>query len=166
MGSGTMQEQAADKVTDQLVAFVTESNRIEGITRLPSGGDLIAHLRFLDCTQIGLSDVIGFVTLVQPGAQLRVRTGLNVRVGAHRPPPGSPRIREDLEEVLKEANAGLDPYAVHRAYETLHPFTDGNGRSGRAIWLWQMSNQDHGDAWALRRGFLHSWYYQSLSGSR
>ena len=40
-----------------------------------------------------------------------------------------------------------------------HPFTDGNGRSGRALWLWQMNNH-------APFGFLHTFYYQTLENSR
>jgi Fic family protein len=35
---------------------------------------------------------------------------------------------------------------------------DGNGRSGRAIWLWQMLRQEGG----APLGFLHHFYYQTL----
>ena len=40
---------------------------------------------------------------------------------------------------------------------------DGNGRSGRALWLWQMVNQHNYD---MRLGFLHLWYYQSLQAGQ
>lgn len=51
-----------------------------------------------------------------------------------------------------------DPYKIHLLYEDLHPFTDGNGRSGRAIWLWQMERQG-----GTRLSFLHWWYYATLA---
>jgi len=35
----------------------------------------------------------------------------------------------------------------------------------QALWLWQMLHQTT-DAYVLKRGFLHSWYYQTLSQSR
>lgn len=50
----------------------------------------------------------------------------------------------------------MSPFEAHKRYEEIHPFVDLNGRTGRAIWLWQM-----GGPGSL--GFLHSWYYQSLN---
>ncbi len=70
-----------------------------------------------------------------------------------------------LESVLVGAQI-LPPYISHVAYENLHPFTDGNGRSGRALWLWQMM---HGTMrqvnMARDLGFLHTFYYQTLNAS-
>lgn len=80
--------------------------------------------------------------------------GLNVVVGRYRPPLGGPNIRATLQKLLRHPH---DPYLIHQAYEALHPFTDGNGRSGRALWLHMMGGPD-----AVPLGFLHTWYYQSL----
>ena len=49
------------------------------------------------------------------------------------------------------------------AYEMLHPFMDGNGRSGRALWAWMMLRLGQ-DPFALL--FLHRFYYQTLENSR
>jgi Fic family protein len=56
----------------------------------------------------------------------------------------------------------LSPFAAHVRYEHLHPFTDGNGRSGRAIWAWQMLYQGRGE---IPLGFLHHFYYQSIQNA-
>jgi hypothetical protein len=95
---------------------------------------------------------------------LRRAVGQDVRVGNHRPPRGGPSIEGHLEDLLSAVNGGrVSPYEAHRRYETLHPFLDGNGRSGRALWAWQML-RDGLDPFALP--FLHRWYYQSLDAAR
>lgn len=144
--------------------FVIESNAIEGITRSPGPQEIGAYRDFLALVEIGVEDLEIFVRLVQPGAELRVREGMNVRVGNHFPPRGGPRALTQLESLLERVNKGADPYETHKAYETLHPFTDGNGRSGRALFLWQLSQWP--DNPMTYRSFLHHWYYLSLENAR
>jgi hypothetical protein len=146
-----------------LRAFIRESNRIEGIHREPTKAEIGAHEALIDC-QLSLADVEAFVAVVAPGKPLRDRTGMNVRVGGHIAPPGGPDIRLGLQSILADASSYADPWRTHIAYEKLHPFMDGNGRSGRAIWLWQMLQL--GDQHVLRRGFLHTFYYQTLARTK
>lgn len=147
----------------QLKSFVVESNKIEGILREPTQAELDATLRFLYLEEVDLLEMQALVKTYS-GAELRNERGMNVRVGRHEPPPGGSTIELRLEVILRRANAGEEhPHVVHHDYETLHPFMDGNGRSGRALWVWMM--RDQGLSWA-RRGFLHIWYYQSLDYTR
>ena len=55
------------------------------------------------------------------------------------------------------------PAEYHQRYETLHPFMDGNGRSGRALWAWQRLQRGE-SPFAL--GFLWAYYYETLQQSR
>ena len=145
-------------MSDWLDRFVAESNRIEGIHREPLAAEIRAHAAFIDLLRPSVSYLEVFVTAVQPGAVLRDKAGLDVRVGSHIAPAGGPFIRNELEFLL---SGSRDPYEAHLAYEHLHPFTDGNGRSGRVLWLWQMMRcQDCAQAQSL--GFLHTFYYQTL----
>ena len=141
--------------------FVIESNRIEGINRKPLKAELDAHRDFVRLEKLTTADVEKFVTDCTSfrgthGAVLRRQVGMDVTVGGYTPPPGGVNIEMELHKLLGDINFGLDPYEAHRRYESLHPFTDGNGRSGRAIWLWQMGPV------ALSLGFLHNFYYQTL----
>ena len=72
-----------------------------------------------------------------------------VRVGSYRPPP--PDVVSGLMfELLEWWNTGskklspvLSSAILHYRFESIHPFADGNGRTGRALALWEL----------YRRGF-------------
>lgn len=138
--------------------FVAESNAIEGINRNPTPLEVVEYERFVGLEKISINDLIKFVSVYQPG--VRLRDALWV-VGRHKPPNGGAHIVNNLNDLLQRLD-GLAPYQLHLEYENLHPFTDCNGRSGRALWARQM-NRCH-DGCPL--GFLHHWYYQSLDASR
>ena len=111
--------------------------------------------------------LVYFVSQIEPGARLRNEPGPSVCVDRHLVPPGGPEIPFELSKLLGAAWRVETPdsyslvYRTRVAHETLHPFTDGNGRSGRTLWLWQMSGIDH-----VPLGFLHPVYYQVLAASR
>ena len=139
--------------------FIEESNRIEDIEGF-SASDILAHGALLVAGSINVEALALFVKAIQPDAVLRDHEGLDVVVGNHRPPPGSPTIRHKLETLLSDTRH-MHAYEFHQRYENLHPFTDGNGRSGRALWLKMM-----GGISKVPLGFLHTWYYQSLQEGR
>ena len=146
--------------------FIVESNRIEGIHHT-GAEDLAAHETFLARPMIKPADLSIFVSTIAPGERLRTVYGMGVTVGDHVAPAGGPTIVHLLNNITTNLR-NRSPYENHVLYEDLHPFTDGNGRSGRVLWLWQMIN--HGSKLDGRRArellFFHTMYYQSLRGSR
>ena len=139
--------------------FAKESNRIECIIDEVEDIDHAGRLEVLLANALTLDAVCEFNT----AGELRNKPGINVRAGNHIPPPGGPAIEYHLSEIIQGVINGEDPYTIHHEFETLHPFMDGNGRTGRAMWLWQMVNQHNYD---MSLGFLHKWYYQSLENPR
>jgi hypothetical protein len=142
-----------------LTAFVTESNAIEGIHRPPTSDELNAHETFLARPAIDLTTVCTLQSVIAPGKPLRDAPGMNVRVGDYIAPSGGPHMAEELKALLRYANSGMDPWWNHVKFEMLHPFMDGNGRTGRALWAWHMQKLGC-DPFALP--FLHLFYYQTL----
>jgi Fic family protein len=72
-----------------------------------------------------------------------------VRVGNHFPPPAADvsGLMFELLEWWNTGSANLSPVLssaiLHHRFEDIHPFADGNGRTGRALALWEL----------YRRGF-------------
>lgn len=138
--------------------FVTESNRIEGMGK-PTKREMQAHVDLLAAPRVAVEGLERFVWEVTEGqAKLRTQPGMNVMVGGHAAPRGGPLVETMLQEIL---DTSAHPFEVHVAYELLHPFMDGNGRSGRVLWLHRMGGIEMAPL-----GFLHTFYYQTLNWER
>lgn len=140
-----------------LKEFLYESNRIEGINSVTKR-EITVSMGFLELDKITVKDVENLVNVFEPGAKIRDQIGMNVTVGDYSPTAGGPHVPVGLEYILSTV-ATASPIRVHRFYENLHPFMDGNGRSGRMIWLWQMLNYKYD----MSKGFLLTFYYQTLA---
>jgi|TARA_R110000823_G_scaffold25694_1_gene75580 Fic family protein len=155
-----------------LVNFIKESNKIEGILQFKEEAQYEAYTHFINCSELTVKIIEDFALLLyqssfdKEGAKPEVRKkGYDVRVGNYTPPKGGPGIIRCIERLLTKINSQTNSklaYKLHCEYENLHPLTDCNGRTGRAIWAWLMLKDDY----SFILGFLHKWYYQSLDQRR
>lgn len=159
--------------SEHLREFLIESNKIEGIDGTDSK-EMEAAYYFIKQGSISVNDLEALVDTFQPGAKLRDKPGMNVNIGYNnangirvvkfRPMDGGPYVTEELRAILGGAMKGAHPRRIHHEFQLLHPFQDGNGHSGRMLWLWQMVNQGHD--YRPEWGFLHTFYFQSLEHGR
>lgn len=139
--------------------FIEESNSIEGIVRSAYPYEVEAVNKFLALPSVSIDDLCELAYIFTPQAILRRTPGMNVMVGNHLPPLGGSDLVDSLDELLDYMNRkGFTPYELYCAYEWLHPFMDGNGRTGRALWLRYM-----GGIRCAPLGFLKHWHYQTLA---
>ena len=146
--------------------FVEESWHIEGLEPSEETIEVLAGIHEYFVVKAEKVDAFRIAELADAftggrGA-IRDRIGMNVRVGEHVPIPGGVTVKTKLLEICDRANNDEDPHVIHRDFESLHPFMDGNGRTGRLLWLWMMHRQNKD----CSLGFLHEWYYQSLNAGR
>jgi hypothetical protein len=140
---------------------VAESLRIEGINRPPTDEEIAEHRRFMRLETLSISELETFLKIYRPGARLRLYPGQDVQVGSHVPPKGGEHILAQLQALLSDVNEKkIDAWSAHVQFETLHPFSDGNGRVGRSIWyaIIRQSQPSRVDL-----GFLHAFYLETLN---
>lgn len=116
-----------------------------------------AALRFVekhqDQKRITQEDVLALHAIIASDVMDQGRPGryrsIAVRVGSYVPPPPeqvSGLMAELLDWWNKEAvkwSPVISSAVIHYRFEEIHPFADGNGRTGRAMALWEL----------YRRGF-------------
>jgi Fic family protein len=116
-----------------------------------------AGLRFIEKNamkrRLGHADVLSLHRILARGVMDQGEAGryrmIAVRVGNYTPPAAADvsGMMMELLEWWNERSTDFSPVissaVLHHRFESIHPFADGNGRTGRALSLWEL----------YRRGF-------------
>jgi Fic family protein len=160
-------------LTLEQVRAIEEGKELPGVTERSKREVLnyFAGLRSIERSQkknllvdedvLRLHKIIAGGGVMKQGTAGRYRT-IAVHVGRFAPPPAVeiPRLMSELLEWWNNEAPKLSPVLtssiVHYRFEAIHPFADGNGRTGRALSLWEL----------YRRGFdthhifsVDEWYW-------
>ena len=118
--------------------FVRVNNRMAGIDREPSAAEVAAHRGLLAANELRVENLELFVRHVAPGAHLR-DTAHDDGWSEDETSASRDELRADLSAIVAAARSkSAKPDRLHRLYRMLRPFTDANGRCGRALWMWQV----------------------------
>jgi hypothetical protein len=114
-------EDTPDYVSDHAYAFFYAYQHREEAPDIY--GCLELHKRLMIGTRLDARQVGAFRTI-------------QVQVGPHIPP--NPSViayhMDDWQNAVRPLES--DPWKNHAMFETIHPFVDGNGRTGRLLWAW------------------------------
>jgi len=143
-----------------------------------------AGLRFIEknagVKRITHEHILKLQAIIAGGVMDQGRAGqyraIAVRVGRFVPPPAN-EVSGIMHELLAWWNTragGLSPVissaVLHYRFEEIHPFADGNGRTGRAIALWELYRRgfDSHHIFSVDEFFWSDRprYYASLDGVR
>lgn len=123
----------SDPSTKEVLRYRTALR--EGYETLSNGGGITLDLVRKICSTI-LDEEIDFRA-----------SGQDVYIGntatkkaSYTPPEGGEPVAQlltNLEQYIKDGSSGIDPLIrmpiIHYQFEAIHPFTDGNGRTGRIL---------------------------------
>ena len=161
---------------DMLAEFVRESNAIEGIYAVPGeplyddhldeARHVFAAAEFMD---IGPRNLHETLMASEPSATPGMYRKVDVMVGGYRKMPWRD-VPGAMEKLLDRAavpslsssasDAGQWCWGLHHEFEHIHPFRDGNGRTGR-LWM-NALRLAHGLSWLTVYARDRQAYYDSI----
>ncbi len=149
--------------TERAVRYFLDGAWVLGQSHPPVQPAHVTATRKFFASPALLADLVELISVYEPSAHLRLVIGDDITVSAGEivpempAPPGGPDILRRLEALLASQD---DPWRVLIDYVRLHPFTDCNGRSGRALWGWRMLRTPGGLP-KPPHSFLTDFYYQA-----
>ena len=133
-----------------VIEYVTEEVRRQGHDITSQDGlervawMLEAWCEAMDRAQDGskptLSDVAILGKMIEREKNGRGFRTVGVRVGPHRCP--SPERVFELLRMLFDQRDSLTPMEFYKGFENIHPFVDGNGRTGKILLNWTNGTLD------------------------
>jgi hypothetical protein len=125
-------------LSDWVPDFVRVSNRMAGITREPTPSEISAHRGLLAANALRVENLEMFVHHVAEGARVRSEACAHAE-STDEVTTSAEQLKADLATIVLAAQKhAASPQRLHRIYTMLSPFTDGNGRCGRALLMWQI----------------------------
>lgn len=154
-----------------LKKLIAESNAIEGITDPKEIRQSMVAWDYLydhnmPLTKGVVCKVQKIITINQTDLRphergyYRSMAKVNVRVGSYHPPDWG-AIDYYMEHWLVEYTQ-MTPWEAHRQFESIHPFVDGNGRTGRMLMWWDEVKR--GGEPTLIKAAERQEYYKRLAG--
>jgi Fic family protein len=138
-----------DYSVEELKEFFRQSNVIEDVYSMRAVIESMAAWDYLvKRDEMGLRDLLHVHKLIMrslaPSIAGRMRN-VDVYVGGRAGyPPAS--LDQAIAVWLERANVAMTEESIrqsHIHFEFIHPFADGNGRTGRLVWLWQRFKNKH-----------------------
>lgn len=124
----------SEALESNLVEWIRYSNRLANILRQPTEIELAAHRGLLTQNLLRVENFEHFVHHVADGAGWRAS---NTAARAE-DEPHIEDLKAALQVVIEGAQSELaPPEGVESIFRMLRPFTDGNGRSARALLMWR-----------------------------
>jgi len=143
------------KRTKHILQFAIDSDKIEGEEFCMAHHRALVHIiNVKDLTEQALLDAHRMFSDEEWAGKYRT---VMVTVGKHVPP--APHMVKLLMSNWSLDLHKMDSFEAHNRFEKIHPFFDGNGRMGRAIWL----RKALAEGYNFEISFLHSYYYATLA---
>lgn len=81
-------------------------------------------------------DVLALGQMIEPHKNKNGLRKVHVRVGDRRGLPDPKHVKSLLTELMDEVDIRKRPLDFYFAFENIHPFVDGNGRTGKILLNW------------------------------